>query len=112
MCGRTELETILNTFTKDTRELFGDSLKGIILYGSYARGDYDDGSDIDVMVLVDIPKEELHKYGRSITRIANKADWDYTTILSPTVKNVAEFEEYKYDLPFYRNVDTEGVRIS
>src|SRR3989338_4196898 len=32
------------------RDLFGD-VKGIYLTGSYARGDYDAGSDIDILVI-------------------------------------------------------------
>ena len=39
------------------RESLGDKLDKVILYGSYARGDYDDESDIDIMVLADIPRE-------------------------------------------------------
>lgn len=112
MCGKSELNTILELFTKDTRNLLGDKLKSIILYGSYARGDYDSESDIDVMVLVDIPKEELHHYSRPITRIADNADWDYNAILSPTLTNAEEFARYKHAMPFFRNVDTEGVRIA
>ncbi len=112
MCGRIELEAILSDFTKGARELLGDKLKGVILYGSYARGDFDDESDIDVMVLVDIPKGELHRYSRPITKIADNADWDYNTVLSPTLTNAEEFSRYKHAMPFFRNVDAEGVRIA
>ncbi len=31
---------------------YGDRLKGVYLYGSYARGDYRQGSDVDVMILL------------------------------------------------------------
>jgi predicted nucleotidyltransferase len=35
------------------REIYGDNLRKVILYGSYARGDYDtEGSDIDVMLVL------------------------------------------------------------
>ena len=111
MCTRNELENILRSFTSESRALFGDKLKDVILYGSYARGDYDDESDIDVLLLVEIAKDELHKYRRPIAQIANNADWEHVTLLSPVVKNYQEFLQYKEVMPFYKNVDREGVRL-
>ena len=32
--------------------IYGDKLKAVYLYGSYARGDYRPGSDVDVMILL------------------------------------------------------------
>ena len=36
---------------------------------------------------------------------------DYVVTLSPIVIGSQFFDEWKADLPFYKNVDTEGVRI-
>ena len=41
---------ILCEFRNKTKSIMGDSLKQMILYGSYARGDYGDNSDMDIMV--------------------------------------------------------------
>ena len=38
-------------FRSLAREAFGRSFKGLILYGSYARGEQDSGSDVDILVL-------------------------------------------------------------
>ena len=43
------------------RDSLGDKLNKVILYGSYARGDYDDESDIDIMILADIALEDRDK---------------------------------------------------
>lgn len=40
--------------------IYGDRLKAVYLYGSYARGDYRPGSDVDVMILL---KELRELYG-------------------------------------------------
>jgi hypothetical protein len=37
-----ELNQILKELTERVLPLFGDKLKKIVLFGSYARGDYDD----------------------------------------------------------------------
>ena len=43
---------ILCEFRNKTKSIMGDSLKQMILYGSYARGDYNEKSDIDIMFIV------------------------------------------------------------
>jgi len=34
------------------RKQYGDRLKGIVLFGSYARGDFSEGSDVDLLALL------------------------------------------------------------
>jgi predicted nucleotidyltransferase len=86
-------------------------LKSVILFGSYARGDFDDESDIDVLVLVDIEKEELYKYRASISRIAEKCDWDYDSLISPLLKSYKEYLEYQGVSGLYKTITREGVPI-
>lgn len=43
--------------TIELKRLFGTDLCRIVVYGSYARGDYTENSDIDVMILVKAPDE-------------------------------------------------------
>ena len=51
-----ETRVLLGQYIEELRRIYGIHLKQIILYGSYARGDYRDDSDIDRMVLVDLPE--------------------------------------------------------
>jgi len=44
---------LLGEFKTGLQALYGDRLKGVYLYGSYARGDHDDESDFDVLVVLD-----------------------------------------------------------
>lgn len=46
-----EINDIINQFVEGVNKILGDRVKKIILYGSYARGDYNDSSDIDIMIL-------------------------------------------------------------
>lgn len=52
MCEKSELQTILKKVTSASVQLYGKRLNKIILYGSYARGDYTDESDIDIMIVL------------------------------------------------------------
>ena len=47
------INVIMYKFAQQIRSIFGDSLKKVVVYGSYARGDYQKNSDIDIMILVD-----------------------------------------------------------
>lgn len=41
MCTKRQLDTISNQIAKTYRDVYGESLVGMYLYGSYARGDFD-----------------------------------------------------------------------
>ena len=55
------ISDIMHEFAKNVRKLLGDSLDSVIVYGSYARGDYSEFSDIDVMLLVSLEEEEIKR---------------------------------------------------
>lgn len=111
MCTNNELQTILDVFTQKASNLFSSKLKGIILFGSYARGDYDNESDIDIMLLVDMEKTEMKKYRSQIVDITTDIDWQYDIVLSPILQNFDEFEEYKDASGFFKNILKEGVIV-
>ena len=46
MCTRNELNLILQAMTQAYQAVYGANVVKIILYGSYARGDYQKDSDI------------------------------------------------------------------
>lgn len=52
MCDQTTLNKILKEVRKAYENVYGDKLVKVVLYGSYARGDYDNESDIDIVRLV------------------------------------------------------------
>ena len=43
----------IQKFINEVKKILGDRLKKVILYGSYARGDYNKKSDVDIMILTD-----------------------------------------------------------
>jgi predicted nucleotidyltransferase len=111
MTSNVKLNIITEKITQGVRELLGDKLHRIILYGSYARGDYDEESDIDIMVLADILDEDWYLFERGINGIINPIELDYNILISVYIKNRHSFEELTPILPFYRNVVTEGVEL-
>lgn len=53
------IKTLLADYLAEIQKIYGLHLKSVILYGSYARGDYTPESDVDIMILVDLPDDEL-----------------------------------------------------
>lgn len=52
-------DEILMEFSLKVKDFLGKSLSKIILYGSYARGDYRENSDIDLMILTTLTDNEI-----------------------------------------------------
>jgi len=95
------INDILKEFREELENLYQKRLKNIILYGSWARGDATEDSDIDVLIVLEgkvIPGEEIDRMIDIITEINLKygvlisvypvSDEDYSTINSPLLINV------------------------
>ena len=105
------ISKIINEFVKGVNQILGNRVKRIILYGSYARGDYNKSSDIDIMILTDLTDKEIIEYRSKISDIAYDIEEanDFDIWLSPLVKNIDKFNYWLEALPFYMNVQKEGV---
>ena len=81
----------------------------MILYGSYARGDYDEESDIDVMIMVDMSREELSAYRPIFSKFFSDMNLENGVFLTSKLQSKAYFNTWKHAMPFYQNVLREGV---
>ncbi len=61
MCTKNELNSILQKLTQIYRSVYGENLVQVILYGSYARGDYHTDSDVDVVAIVHGDRKTLQQ---------------------------------------------------
>ena len=94
------------------KDTLGDKLDRVILYGSYARGDFDSESDIDFFILADVPQEEASKRRGDIRKLLPGIDLEYEIVVSLHVTGSAIFKQYRNTLPFYMNVAREGVVLN
>ncbi len=105
------VKNAIEQFLQGVNKILGKRLKKVILYGSYARGDYNNSSDIDIMILTDLSDNEIEKYKDEIWDYAYdiESDNNFDIQLSPLVKNVDKYKQRIDIIPFYKNVEKEGV---
>ena len=106
------ISDIMQDFAKSVRKMLDNSLDSVIVQGSYARGDYSELSDIDVMLLVSLGEEDIKKISDQISDLAFDFMMKYGVDISPVITNTDHFNYWVDNLPYYRNVRDEGVRLS
>ena len=82
----------------------------IILYGSFARGDNMDESDMDILILVN--KEHISRQDeKRIKYPLYEIEFDSGQIISPIVLPINEWETRHKITPFYQNILSEGIEL-
>lgn len=102
------IQKILQEAEEQLQKIYASRLKEIILFGSYARGDFSEESDIDLLLLLEDMKDiasERARYFPVISQLSLK----YDTVISAIPYTVNDFQSKK--TPFTLNVAKEGVKI-
>lgn len=103
------MQTLLARYVTEVQKIYGTHLKSVILYGSYARGDFTQESDVDIMVLVDLPADKMDEYSDALAEVDYEYNVNYDIWMMPVVKNLQHFRQWAEAYPFYNNVQNEGV---
>jgi len=101
-----EIATILNETKTQLQQLYGSRLKGIRLYGSWARDEGTSESDIDLVVILDqvtAPGREIEYMIDIITEINLK----YNALISVYPVSQADFSAL--NTPLLINMRRESV---
>ncbi len=105
-------DPILARLKRELAALYGPRLKQVLLYGSRARGDFQEDSDYDVLVVLEGPLD----YWKELRRLADLSSaitWDTVATGNPVVasfKAVTE-EMVQKRTGFMHNVRREGIQI-
>ena len=107
MCTAAKLKIITAAVVKSVL-LVSDKVEKIILFGSQARGDSTAESDIDILVVVDEPSENIYELKKLIWKHTNDISLQYDEVISLIMKSVSEYDKMRNTL-FYENVAREGT---
>lgn len=102
---------IIERYVREVSGIYGSHLKKIILYGSYARGDFREDSDIDIMILVDLDDSEIKAAGRKLSDVTFDINFDFDVLIMPIVQNAAFFERWVGAYPFFNQINNEGIEL-
>ncbi len=89
-----------------------NDLSQIILYGSYARGEQRENSDIDLMILTSLSENQIAKIEPVIVDLAFEYEIKYFIDISISLKNENHFKYWVGALPFYDSILREGVVLN
>jgi predicted nucleotidyltransferase len=105
---RKHIEPILEEVKRSLQKIYGGRLRKVILYGSYARGDATEGSDIDIIVLLD----EIRDFDAELDtlfEVIGQIDFKYDTLISVLPMEEKQFLARR--LPVILNAKREGIPI-
>ena len=94
------------------KKTYGDDIQSIYLYGSYARGDFDEESDIDFTAIVRGEQAELRKKRYEVSNDISDICLDYDVVVSFGVIPAFYFDKYSSEVPYYQNLLKEGKKLA
>lgn len=100
------VKSLMEKIKKGLTELYGQRLKAVYLFGSYARGDYHEGSDLDVMIVLDTYQSYWDELVRS-AELASDLSLEYDVTVSRMIMTEEQWK--KGELPVLMNIRAEGV---
>ncbi len=106
--GRT-LETVIKSTIRGIPEILHADCRRIILYGSCARGDYTDDSDVDIAILTDTDRKHIKKYSSQIDNLAVNIGIETMAVVNYVCLPYGEFERKKTWYPYFMNIEKDGV---
>ena len=112
MCDTKQAVTILGEVCRACNAVFEKKISDAWLYGSYARGDYDEESDVDILLTVDVEPEELPTYRKALSHVRGQLSLKHDVLVSVNVEPVERFRRFEWATPYYQNVVQEGIRYA
>jgi len=104
------INNITNEVSVKIRNVLGDKLRKIILYGSYARGNNNNESDVDIMILADVNNDkELQELEKTVWNIGWDIGFEHDIMVSMFLKDVRHFNEWLDSMGYYQNITNDGV---
>jgi len=102
------IQKILRETARELQKIYATRLKELILFGSYARGDFTEESDIDLLLLIegfaDIAAERAQYFP-----VISQLSLQFDTVISVIPYDINELRSAR--TPFLLNVAKEGVKL-
>lgn len=105
------MNKLIEQYVFEIWKIYGSHLKEVILYGSYARGDFNSESDVDIMILLDMSDLEAKNYRHQLSDMTYDFNMDFDLDIKPIAKSEKHFKKWIQNYPFYNSIYKEGVTL-
>ena len=102
-----KVQPLLEEFKRELRRIYGSRLKRLIVYGSYARGEAGEGSDLDLLVVLDRVDDPLAER-EGLSDVILDLSLRYGIVVSVLVASEASLERPS---PLFLNLKREGITV-
>ncbi len=92
----------------ELEKLYGQRLRGVLLYGSAARDKLDEDSDIDIAIILDEISDRFAEHERT-GDVGSQISLEYNTLVSFFFVPQRDYEQGKYAT--YRAIKREGIVV-
>lgn len=110
MCNLSSIQPILDRFKQSTKEIYGERLVKILLYGSYARGEQHEESDIDLMVVLKDEGFDKGKDREPLREVSFDVLYNESQLIMPVVISKTKYESDNIS-PFLFFVKKDQIEI-
>lgn len=104
-----DAHAVAEAVAEDLRELYGERLRDVVLFGSWARGDAHPESDIDLLVVLDEVPSRWEEH-RRMEPVLWRHSFENDTIVAVVPIGVEEFEHGR--LPVFVRAREEGLSVA
>ena len=102
-------QSLIEQYVAEIKKIYGTHLRKVVLFGSYARGDFRPDSDVDIMILLDMSDVDLKAYSQQLSYMTYDFNLDNDLDIKPIVKSEEHFKKWVVNYPFYATINKEGV---
>ena len=105
-----KINTLLDELKKKLDEIFTEILIHAIVFGSYAKGNYNHESDLDVFIVIN--SDEIASGEDKLLDLAVDLSLKYDLVISAFLESYDNFNKYKTIKPLYAEIQKNGIDIN
>lgn len=106
-----EVTNLAHKYVYEVKNILTEDFLSAVLYGSYARGDFNNDSDVDIAIFTNCSPKEYYQLFEQIAELTFEFNAKYDVLISPIFLNIHVYQENLSILPFYQNIEKEGIKV-
>lgn len=103
--------SLLHEYVDNLRKIYGHRLRYVALFGSYARGENREGSDIDVFALVDGSEKDLDTFRHQVSEMSFEFNLQHDVDVQVVVMSSEYYQKWHTVHPLLSNIAKDEVKL-